>query len=370
MPYIEDFEEKLNELEKNELTPENLERLVLDTLNNSKENRDEFSKEIFILTINKLKNSKTLNKEYIKAVIDAIIKANTKNLIETIEKLNEEKRKILNDLEKKQDEYTQRINSILENIRMIFVEEENIKKEIEESINELTSQNERAVFEMQKSIKNDIKKAVEENKNLSNELKKTVNENIKKALENSELTISQSKEIFKKAILSVKEVSEELNLDVKKNLEVAIKSAEDYVLMQINELKNYLDESKKDIKDVFQKDVQKTLENLEIIYIGMIEAIGEFSQKSEKFIQEELDDMKKKIAEIKNEVTEILIQKIEILKEESEEALKKARERTKILTDEMKQKLENLSGKIAKVTKGAINGMIEGAKKALEEEKH
>ena len=369
MPDIKNFEEKLNLLkEHNELTPENLEQLVFKTLNNSEDIKNE-SKIVFVKFFEYLKNFSIANKEYLKALVEGIIKANTKGLENTINSLLEEKRKILNQLQRYQDEYFEKVNSVLENIKIISDElGDDVQTKIEVSIKELTSKNERAVFEMQKAIKEEIKKAVENKKDISAELKKSVNKSIQNALENSDLTISQAKEIFKKAILSVKELSEEMKLNVRENIETAVKSAEEYVLSQINELKSYLDESKNDITDFVQKDAQKTLENLEIIYIGMVEAIGEFSQKGEKFLQAELDDMKKKIAELKDEVREILIQKIEMLKKESEDALNRAKEKTKILTDEMKQKLENLSLKIAKVTKGAISGMIEGAKKALEEE--
>lgn len=371
MPDKNNFTKQLDELkEKHSLTPQTLQKFISEILKNPQENKDETLKNVFIETVSWLRNSELLNKEYLKSLINAIINEKTKDLNETINQLNKEKIKILTELEKYQDKYNETLNNLLENIKIISDEmEEKIKKEVNESINELTSQNEKAIFEMQKNIINDIKKAVEENRNISDEVKNTINQNIQKALKNSQLTISQTKEIFKKAILSVKEISEELNLDMQKNLAIAIKSAEDYVLLQINKLKTYLDESN-DIKEIIQKDVLKSLENLEIIYIGMIEAIGDFSQKNEKILQEELEDMRKKIAEIKSEVKEIIIQKIEILRIESGDALNRAKEKTKILTDEMKEKFENLSTKIAKITKGAINGMIEGAKKAMEEDKH
>lgn len=374
MSIMEDFKEKLKKLkENNELTSQNLQNLIVNTLNSAaknNENINEISKNIFTEAIKQLQDYGLVNKKYIKTVIESVLLADMKDLKKAIDELNEEKKKIQNKLQEFQNKLSEKINFSLENIKIISDDfDEEIKQSIQECVNEIASQNEKAVFQMQKNIKNEIKKALNNNKNMDLELTRIINENIKKAIQNSELTISQAKEIFKKAIMSVKEISDELQLDVQKNIAIAVKTIENYMLEEINSLKNSLDESKNDIKDFIQKDTQKTLENLEIIYIGMIEAIGEFSQKSDKLLQEELNDMRKKIAELKDETREILIQKIEILKEESEEALNRAKEKTKILTDEMKQKLENLSVKIAKVTKAAFNGMIEGAKKALEEEK-
>ena len=163
---------------------------------------------------------------------------------------------------------------------------------------------------------------------------------------------------------AIKEKAEELNLDVEKYIKLSIKTIEKDLNKKIENLKNSLDLKN---KELFEQDLEKMVEKLEVIYIGMVEAVNDLSKESENIVESEIDDLKENINEFKNKISEIFKEKLKFI--QNEDNLKNAKETIIKLSEEAREKLEEISLKAAKIAKGAINGLIEGAKKALEEEK-
>ncbi len=324
-------------------------------------------REIFVTSLEELKKINLANKEYIKAVIQGIVNATQADLIAVIEQLNGQKRIIAIELEQKEKELETKLSYSFENLKEIAGEyNSDIKDHIEQVINEMNSKNEKIIAVLQENIKKEIQLILQQGGNKEEKIKTVVKKEVDNALNDSELTVAQAKEIFEKAVLAAKEKTEEMHADVQKVLESSIEILEEYLQDKIKKLKNYLDNAKADTDTFVQADVEKTLEKLEIMYIAMVEAVNNLTHR-EKPLDYDLNEVKGKIAEIKNQAKEILRQKVDMLKHESEETLNNAKEKSSILNENMKLRLEEISAKITKITKGAINGMIEGAKKALQE---
>ena len=324
-------------------------------------------REIFVTSLEELKKINLANKEYIKAIIQGIVNATQADLIAVIEQLNGQKRIIAIELEQKEKELETKLSYSFENLKEIAGEyNSDIKDHIEQVINEMNSKNEKIIAVLQENIKKEIQLILQQGGNKEEKIKTVVKKEVDNALNDSELTVAQAKEIFEKAVLAAKEKTEEMHADVQKVLESSIEILEEYLQDKIKKLKNYLDNAKADTDTFVQADVEKTLEKLEIMYIAMVEAVNNLTHR-EKPLDYDLNEVKGKIAEIKNQAKEILRQKVDMLKHESEETLNNAKEKSSILNENMKLRLEEISAKITKITKGAINGMIEGAKKALQE---
>jgi len=350
MTFKEELLQKIENLQKeSKINIENLKKVINETFQKY-ENVD-------IKEIVEVLKEKKLDKNHIKIVIKSFIESLNKELNEELQNLQAQKEEIVKKIENLQRELQNKTQNYLEKIKD-FIIEEDLGDEIIKIIDEIEYKNEEIVSLMKQNIKKRFEEIINSSKNFEEDFINILNEEIENALKESELTIAQAKEIFKQAILAVKEKAEELNLDIEQYVKLSVETIEKDLNRKLNNLKNSLDFSK---KEVFDKDFEKMAEKLEVIYIGMAEAIKEFTKQNEN----EIDELKENIDEFKNKISEILKEKLEFL--QNEENLKKAKEKILKLTEEAKEKLEEISIKGAKIIKGAINGLIEGAKKAIEE---
>jgi len=147
------------------------------------------------------------------------------------------------------------------------------------------------------------------------------------------------------------------------------------LLQKIEKEKAYLEEVKNDTKAFVEEDVRQTIDDLELVEDAFMEELEELSRTADMLsgaameaISEEINAIKAQIPEMKEKAQEVVKEAIEILKEKGQEAAYSAKEKGHKILESMKHEVEELSWRMVKVAKGALSGMVEGAKKALKDE--
>ena len=129
-------------------------------------------------------------------------------------------------------------------------------------------------------------------------------------------------------------------------------------------------EAKNNSIDFAEEEIKQTIEDLESIEESFVEALSNTANKvgdvAKKVIDDSIKDMKSEVSQLKGVALDTAEVAIEYLKEKGAQVAYGTKEKAYDVAQTTKEEIVDLSDKMVKIAKGAFNGMVDGAKKAID----
>jgi ElaB/YqjD/DUF883 family membrane-anchored ribosome-binding protein len=344
-------------------------------LDKKTEKLDLIAKEAVTSAINELKKLESITKENIEASVDGAIEGTSKFQRDAINEIDMDLLKTKYRLQEEKDKLASSLKDALLGAREAadnFSEE--TKHDIEESVIEAKLKSAQILGLMEETIKQSVKKVIEEGNNVEKKVFHITQKAIQNALEFEQLSAKKVKEISEGVILSAIEAAQETNKNIQETAKGAVSGVKAGISNSIEVTKKRLIESKEKAEDFVIEELQDTIENLKLIESNFIKALHEISRKvgssAKKVLNETLETMEKETSTLKDKAEKTIEEFAEQLKERGIEVIDVTKEKAQKATELAKEEIIHLSNKMVKISKGAISGMIEGTKKAINEKEN
>jgi len=331
------------------------------------------AKEAVVTVVKELKSAGIDTKEHIEAVVDG-----------TIEGTSDSTKRLINDIDIELLKTKYRLQEHQENLSVHLKDAFNganeaastfsdkSKDEIEDAVTNAKLMSIEILGLMQETIRQSVKTVINEGKDVEQRVANITKDATENALAVGRFSTQKAKEVSEAAILAAIEAAQEAGSDVKAVSEGAIAGTKQGIVNTIEKAKAKLSEAKSGAEDFVEEDIRQTIEDFESIENAFIEALIDTANKvgdaAKETIQLNVDAMKENASEMKKSAEAAADAAVDYLKEKGSQAAYSTKEKALDLVEATYDEIEVLSEKMLKITKGALSGMVEGAKKAMKQE--
>ena len=353
-----------------------VENAVSKVIDNSKDGLleiNEIAKTAVIATISELKSADGANRAHIQAMVDGIVHGMSKKSKESIDKIDIELLKTKYRLQEEKERLNLQLKDTLDGAKEAALDfSQEIKSDIEDVVTETKLKSIEALGLMREIIRHSVKTIIDEGVDVEEKITQVTKEAVDNALNAGKLSAQKAKEVSQEAILAAIQTAEEAQKDIEKTTKSAVSGAKQSIIQIVDKTKASFKEAGEMTVDLMEEDVRHTLEDLQIMEEFFVEALGNVANRvdetANKVLQESIREIKKTNTQMKESVEEAADEALQYLKEKGSSFAYATKEKAKEIAEDVKEEVVVLSERMLAVTKGALSGMIDGAKKAMKKD--
>ena len=225
---------------------------------------------------------------------------------------------------------------------------------------------------MEETLRQSIQTTLSEGENVKERIAEITQKVLENALDLERLSAQRVKTLSEVILLTTIKTAEAAGKNITEATQGSILGTRQGIVTSIETMRLKMTETEDKIKKYAKDDLSQTLEDLEKIVEIYIEAISNTANKVDDLAQEalliSLDEMKRSTSQIKASLDELA----SCMREEGVEATANARNKvldTIETVKEVKEEASELVETMIKIAKGDFSGMLDGAKKAMEDKK-
>lgn len=333
----------------------------------------EIAKEAVTSAVAILKETGIKTRNNVSAVVDGVIEGIGQPNREMMQTLDMEMLKTKYLFQEKRGELAESLQEALDGAKeasATFTSE--TKDTIDASVAEIKLKSAELLGLMEEMVRQSVQTTISEGENIKSRIAAITKKTLENALDIERVSAQRVKVLSETILLTTIKTAEATEKNITEVTEGAIKGTREGVITAIEKMRSKTIESENKIINYAKNDLKQTLEDLEKIDEAYIEAINNTANKVDVVAQEvlliSLDEMKRHVSQIKVIIDEVT----SYMREEGVEAASNAR--NKVLdaietAKSVKQEASELADTMMKIAKGAFTGMIDGAKKAIEDTK-
>ncbi|MBL0721729.1 MAG: hypothetical protein JJV88_04030 [Sulfurovum sp.] len=354
-----------------------VEKSVAIVIENAKDDAldvNKIAKEAVSTTMKELQLLEKVTKEMTGAILNGTIKGITKNTQDAINETDIELLKTKYRLQEQKDRLTKNLKNAFDGANEASSKfSGETKLEIEDAVINIKLKSVESLGIMQDTIKHSVKVVIEEGEDVQNRVANITKEATENALNSGQLTAEKTKEISELVMLSAIESAQELDKYIEETTKGAVYGTRDGVTSSIESVKIDLIETKDDAIDSINKNIDQTIKDINTIENAFIDALGITTNKVGDIAQSVLKYSISELRELTSTLHEMALNTSEIaityLKKSTQDVTTETKGKVNDLADDVKDEIVDLAEKMAKISKGAILGLVDGAKKAIEDKK-
>lgn len=332
---------------------------------------NEIAKEAVTTVVAELESANSATKEHIEAAVNGTIDGISKNLKDSVNKVDMELLKTKYRLQEQEENLATHLKDGLNGAKEAasnFSDE--IKTDLEEAVTDTKLKSVEILGLLQATISQSVKSVIDEGTDVEAKIVHITKEATENALSTGRLSAKKVKEVSEVVILGAIETAQEAGKDVKEVTKGAIEGAKQGVAESVKKTKSKLLEAKNEAVDFVEEDIKQTIEDLEAIEDAFIETLRNIADRVGDIAETVIESSIKEIKEDASQLREIALDAAEVaidyLKEKGSQVAYSAKEKALEVAEITKDEIVVLSEKMVKIGKGAFSGMIDGAKKALD----
>ncbi len=368
--------------ESGKMTVEEIETIVENAVSkvthNTKDavvDMNELAKEAVTITIKELELTGEISKELARAVVNGVINGINKSAKENINDMDMELLKTKYRLQEQKDRFSVNLKNVFDGTKEgVSKFSGETKKELEEALLDVKLKNVESLGLMSETIKHSIKVVIEEGEDIQNKVAFIAKEATQNALDSGRLTAEKTREISELVLLATIESAQELEKDIEETTKGAVIGVKDGIVHSVKKVQAEFVEAKDGSTELFvEENIKEMISDLNTTEEAFIIAIGNTISRVDNSAKTVLKYPIKEIQEITSDLKESVSDTTEVainhLKESGSYIAYNVKEKVFELADDAKDEIADLSEKMVKVSKGAFTGMIDGAKKVINDEK-
>ena len=338
------------------------------------EDINDVAKEAVATTVAELKSTGNERKEYIEAAINGMVSGISKNTEETINNIDMELLKTKYRLQEQKESLAAQLKDALDGAKEAasnFPEE--AKEEIEDAVTNTKLKSIEILGLMKETIKHSVKAIIDEGEEVEAEVALITQKATENALNAERLSAQKAKEVSEIVILAAVEAAQEAGTEVRETTQGAIDGVQEGVVNTIKKAKTKLAEAKDKAKDFAEEDMWQTIEDIETMHDAFREALNNTAHKvgdvAEDILLESVDKMQQSASRIKDRADATAEVAFDYLTEKGSQLAYSVRDKASDVAEAAYDETAELAEKMLNITKGAISGMIDGAKKDIKNNK-
>jgi len=334
----------------------------------------EIAKEAVAATVAELQSEGNMTKEYVEAAVHGTVDGISKNSKDTIDDIDTELLKIKYRLREQKEKLSAHLKDALNGAKEAasnFPEE--TKKEIEDAVTDTKLKSIEILGLMKETIRHSVKAIIDEKEEVEAEVTRITQKVTENALSAGRLSAQKAKEVSEIVILAAVETAQEAGIEVRETTQGAIEGVQEGVVNTIEKAKTKLIEAKDKAKDFAEEDMWQTIEDIETMNDAFREALSNTAHKvgdvAEDILLESVDRMQQSASRIKDRADATAEVAFDYLTEKGSQVAYSARDKALDVAEAAYDETAELAEKMLNITKGAISGMIDGAKKDIKNNK-
>ncbi len=335
---------------------------------------NELAKEAVTITIEELQLTGEITKELAGAVVNGVINGINKSAKENINSVDMELLKTKYRLQEQKDRFSINLKNAFDGAKEAVSQfSGETKDELEEALIDSKLKSVESLGLMRETIKHSVKVVIEEGEDVQDKVAYIAKEATQNALNAGRLTAEKTKEISELVLLAIIESAQELEKDVEETTKGAVLGVKDGIVHSVEKVKTDFIEAKDDSTEFVEESIKEMIIDINAAEDAFMEAIANTINRvddgAKAVLQYPINEIKEITSDLKDSVSDTTEVAIDYLKESGSHVAYDAKEKVFELADDAKDEILDLAEKMVKVSKGAFAGMIDGAKKAISDEK-
>ena len=361
-------------IEEIETTVENAVSKVAHNTKDAVVDMNELAKEAVTTTIEELQLIGKITKELAGAVVNGVTNGINKSTKENINDMDMELLKTKYKLQEQKDRFSVNLKNVFDGAKEAVSKfSGETKKELEEALIDVKLKSVESLGLMSETIKHSVKVVIEEGEDVQNKVASIAKEATQNALNAGRLTPEKTKEVSELVLLSAIESAQELEKDIEETTKGAVYGVKDGIVNSVEKVKSEFVEAKEDAVELVDEHTKETIQDINALEDAFFSAISNTINRVDDGAKAVLKYPINEIKEITSDLREIILDTTEVaidyLKERGSDIAYGTKEKVFELADDAKDEIVDLAEKMLKVSKGAFLGMVDGAKRAISEDK-
>lgn len=333
----------------------------------------EIAKEAVVSTISILKEIGIETRNNVSAAVDGAIEGISRPNREMMQILDMELLKTKYLFQEKKGELAESLQEALDGAKEAaetFSTE--TKEKVEDAAAKLKLKNAELLGLMEETVRQSVQAILQDGEDVKEYIAAVTQKALRNALEMERLSVQRVKVLTETILLTTIKTAEATGKNITAVTEGVIQGTRQGIVASIETMRLKMTETEDNIKNYAKNDLNRTLEDLEKIEETYIEAINNTANKVDDLAQEvlliSLDEMKRSTSQIKTSLDEFAA----YMRKEGVEVTSNARSKVRDAIETAKaakEEASELAETMIKIAKGAFSGMIDGAKKAMEDKK-
>jgi len=249
---------------------------------------------------------------------------------------------------------------------------EETKEEIEDAVTDAKLKSVEILGLMKETIGHSVKVIIDEGKDVEAKVAHITKEATENALSTGRLSAQKVKEVSEAVIMAAVESAQEAGKEVRETTQGAAEGVKEGVVNTIEKAKTKLSDAKDEAEDFVEEDIKQTIEDFGAMNDAFMEALGNTAHKVGDVAQEVLyasiARTKQSASQIRERAEEAAEIAFDYLTEKGSQVAYSAKEKALGTAEVVYDETAELAEKMLKITKGALSGMVEGAKKAMKKD--
>ncbi len=361
----------VNEIEQN------IESAVSKVAQNTKDgvlNINELAKEAVTTTIKELQLTGEISKELAGAVVNGVINGINKSAKESINDVDKELVKIKYRLQDQKDRFYINLKNTFDGTKEAVSQfSGETKKELGEVFIDIKLKSVESLGLMSETIKHSVKVVIEEGEDVQNKVAYIAKEATQNALDSGRLTAEKTKEISELVLLATIESAQELKKDIEETTKGAVVGVKNGIIHSVEKVKIEFIEAKDNSAEFVEENIKEMISDLnateDAFIVAIDNTINRVDDSAKAVLKYHTNELKEITSDLKESVSDTTEVAIDYLKESGSHIAYDVKEKVFELADDAKDEIADLAEKMVKVSKGAFAGMIDGAKKVINDEK-
>lgn len=335
---------------------------------------NEIAKEAVSVTIKELQLTGKVTKELAEAVVGGVTKGINRPIMESINDMDMELLKTKYRLQEQKDRYTANLKNAFNGTKGAISEFSGETEEVlEEALIGAKLKSVESLGLLKETIKHSVKVVIQEGEDVQNKVAHIAKEATQNALNAGRLTAQKTQEVSELVLLATIESAQELEKDIEETTKGAVIGVKNGIVNSVEKVKTEFVEAKDDAVEFVEENVKETIRDINAIEDAFISAIGKtvyrVGDSAKVILQYPIDEIKEITFDLKKSAVDTTGVAIDYLKESGSYVAYNAKEKVFELADDAKEEIVDLAEKMLKVSKGAFAGMLDGAKRAMSDEK-
>jgi len=333
----------------------------------------EIAKEAVVSTISILKEIGIETRNNVSAAVDGAIEGIGRQNRKMMQTLDMELLKTKYLFQEKKGELAESLQEALDGAKEAaetFSTE--TKEKVEDAAAKLKLKNAELLGLMEETVRQSVQAILQDGEDVKEYIAAVTQKALRNALEMERLSVQRVKVLTETILLTTIKTAEATGKNITAVTEGVIQGTRQGIVASIETMRLKMTETEDNIKNYAKNDLNRTLEDLEKIEETYIEAINNTANKVDDLAQEvlliSLDEMKRSTSQIKTSLDEFAA----YMRKEGVEVTSNARSKVRDAIETAKaakEEASELAETMIKIAKGAFSGMIDGAKKAMEDKK-